>query len=68
MQRPMPTPGEVWPPYGKTMWRELVLRAPIGRALWSLSWPLAAANELMMLHLSILIFWLDRFAVKPGRA
>jgi Na+-driven multidrug efflux pump len=48
--------------------RELVLRAPIGRALWSLSWPLAAANELMMLHLSILIFWLDRLLGESGLA
>jgi Na+-driven multidrug efflux pump len=48
--------------------RELVLHAPIGRALWSLSWPLAMANELSVLHLSILIFWLDRLLGESGLA
>jgi Na+-driven multidrug efflux pump len=48
--------------------RELVLHAPIGRALFSLSWPLAAANELATLNLSILIFWLDRLLGKNGLA
>jgi hypothetical protein len=36
--------------------RELVLKAPLGRTLWSLSWPLVMANELNVLALSILIF------------
>ena len=48
--------------------RDLVLHAPIGRAMWSLSWPLAVANELSVLHLGILIFWLDRLLGRTGLA
>lgn len=48
--------------------RELVLKAPLGRTLWSLSWPLVMANELNVLTLSILIFWLDRLLGEPGLA
>ena len=48
--------------------REFVLRAPLGRTLWSLSWPLVLSNELNVLTISILIFWLDRLLGQTGLA
>lgn len=48
--------------------RQVVLEAPIGRALWSLAWPLVMANELNVLVVSILIFWLDRLLGETGLA
>ncbi len=48
--------------------RELVLRGPLGRTLWTLAWPLVVANELHVLSLGILIFWLDRLVGATGLA
>lgn len=36
----------------------MALRASIGRALWSLSWPIALAHELSVLILGIGLYWL----------
>jgi len=46
--------------------RELVLEAPIGRVLWSLAWPIALSNELTILTLGVLLFWLGRLANETG--
>lgn len=48
--------------------RELVLRGPLARTLWTLAWPLVLANELNVLTLGILIFWLDRLLGETGLA
>lgn len=48
--------------------RELVLKAPIGRALWSLGWPIAISNELAILTIGVMLFWLGRLVGEPGLA
>jgi multidrug efflux pump len=46
--------------------RDFVLGAPIGRALWSLAWPIALSNQLSILSISILLFWLGHLAGETG--
>jgi Na+-driven multidrug efflux pump len=46
--------------------RDFVLTAPIGRALWSLAWPIAVSNQLSILAFSILLFWFGRLAGETG--
>jgi len=46
--------------------RDFVLGAPIGRALWSLAWPIALSNQLSIVTVSILLFWLGRLAGETG--
>lgn len=46
--------------------RDFVLSAPIGRAIWSLAWPIALSNQLSILSLSILLFWLGRLTGETG--
>jgi Na+-driven multidrug efflux pump len=48
--------------------RELVLKAPLGRAIWSLAWPIAISNELAILTLGVMLFWLGRLIGEPGLA
>jgi Na+-driven multidrug efflux pump len=48
--------------------RKLVLEAPLGRAIWSLAWPIAISNELAILSLGVLLFWLGRLIGEPGLA
>jgi Na+-driven multidrug efflux pump len=46
--------------------RDFVLTAPIGRAIWSLTWPIAISSQLSILTVSILLFWLGRLAGETG--
>jgi Na+-driven multidrug efflux pump len=46
--------------------RDFVLNAPVGRALWSLAWPIALSNELSSLSISILVFWYGRLLGETG--
>ena len=46
--------------------RTFVLEAPIGRAIWSLAWPLVLSNELSVVSTGILYFWLGHLLGKPG--
>ena len=46
--------------------RDFVLSAPIGRAIWSLAWPIALSNQLSILTLGILLFWLGRLGGETG--
>lgn len=48
--------------------RDVVLSAPIGRALWSLAWPIAISNQLSILSIAILLFWLGRLVGETGLA
>ena len=48
--------------------RALVLNAPLGRAIWSLAWPIAISNELAILSIGVLLFWLGRLVGDPGLA
>src|SRR5215216_2615716 len=40
----------------------------MGRALWTLAWPIALSNELSILSLGVLLFWLGRLAGETGLA
>ena len=46
--------------------RDVVLRAPVSRALWTLAWPIIAANELMIVTSVIGLYWIGRFVGGPG--
>ena len=46
--------------------RDFVLRAPVGRALWSLAWPMALSNELAILTMGVVLFWLGRLVGEAG--
>ncbi|TMQ11361.1 MAG: hypothetical protein E6J91_23270, partial [Deltaproteobacteria bacterium] len=48
--------------------RDFVLTAPLGRAIWSLVWPIAVSNQLSILSLTILLFWFGRLAGQTGLA
>ena len=48
--------------------REFVLKAPLGRAIWSLSWPLAVSNQLSTLTLGVCLFWFGRLLGETGLA
>jgi multidrug efflux pump len=48
--------------------REVVLKAPLGRAIWSLAWPIAISNELAILTIGVMLFWLGRLIGEPGLA
>ncbi len=40
--------------------RDVVLHRPIGRALFTLAWPLAVSNQLETLTIGAVVFWLGR--------
>jgi Na+-driven multidrug efflux pump len=46
--------------------REFVLQAPLGRTLWSLSWPIVLSNQISILSLGVLLFWFGRLAGETG--
>jgi Na+-driven multidrug efflux pump len=46
--------------------RDFVLTAPLGRAIWSLAWPIAISNQLSILTFSILLFWFGHLAGETG--
>ncbi len=48
--------------------REFVLTAPLGRVIWSLAWPIALSNQLSMLTMGILLYWLGRLIGETGLA
>ena len=46
--------------------RGVVLDRPIGRALFSLAWPIALSNQLETLTLGLMVFWLGRLLGETG--
>lgn len=46
--------------------RDVVLNAPIGRAIWSLAWPMLIANELETCVVGAELFWLGRLIGESG--
>ena len=46
--------------------RDVVLRAPLVRAICSLSWPIIASNLLGTLAIAVMLFWLGRIAGEQG--
>lgn len=46
--------------------RDFVLEAPLGRAIWSLAWPIALSNQLSVLTGGVMLFWLARLVGETG--
>jgi Na+-driven multidrug efflux pump len=46
--------------------RDLVLSAPIGRAIWALAWPMLLTNELDTCSFGIDLFWIGRLVGESG--
>ncbi|MDB4955280.1 MAG: family efflux transporter [Myxococcales bacterium] len=51
-----------------TSQQDLIQKASLPRALWSLSWPLVLAHEIQQVVLTILVFWMGHLIGERGLA